>query len=107
MTDQSAPEFKRLDLNAINADLPDRIGPVGDHVPVWESFDCPSCGSAPCGPHPAVLACGSCDDDWPCPPVQMVIREVEDLADGLCCGGELWARAERLRGVVSVEAPRG
>ena len=91
-------EFSDIVANDTNTDLPERIGPVGEHRPIWEPFDCPSCGSAPCGPHPALLCCEFCGDQWPCPQVQLVVREVESLADGLCCGGELWRRAEQLRG---------
>jgi hypothetical protein len=58
----------------------DRIEGVGEHQPMWESFDCPSCGSAPCWPHPQALVCSCCADEWPCATVTAVIGEIKKLA---------------------------
>lgn len=68
--------------SATNGDLPDQIA-VGTHKPAWEVGECPSCGSAPCGPHPDWLICRECEDDWPCAPVQVVMFELEQQARAL------------------------
>lgn len=46
------------------ADWLDEIGK--DHPAKWYDNECPSCGSAPCGPHPDTLRCVNCGDDYPC-----------------------------------------
>jgi hypothetical protein len=97
--------------------LPDRIA-LGAHKPIWETGECVSCGSAPCGPHPDFLICGECQDDWPCAVAEAVAEELVRLAhevdststrdDDLYVtafkAGQRWfkgvlrARAEQLRG---------
>ena len=87
--------------DASNTDLPKLIGAVGEHVPQWETVDCPWCGSAPCGPHPDVLGCEFCSDDWPCGPVQTAAGELERIAaddTGWAIAGHLRRRAALLRG---------
>lgn len=54
--------------------------PFAAHVPVWDVGECPSCGEAPCGPHPPLLLCALCGDDYPCPAVVDVTSELEELA---------------------------
>lgn len=51
-----------------NTDLPATIPPLQGHRAVWELHECPSCDVAAgaCGPHPEVLICVQCEDDWPC-----------------------------------------
>lgn len=39
------------------------------HPHHWDAGECPSCGSAPCGPHPDIESCSECLDDYPCAPV--------------------------------------
>ena len=53
--------------------------PFGDHKPEWDTADCPSCGSAPCGPHETALFCVHCGDPYPCGPVQEVAAELVRL----------------------------
>lgn len=72
-----------IDRSPANEDLPARIGALGVHAPRWEVVDCPSCGSAPCGPHPDVLACGECSDDWPCNVAANVAEELDRQASDL------------------------
>lgn len=90
-----------------NGHLEDLDG-VGGHEPVWSDGDCPSCGSAPCGPHPYVLACVECAEDWPCPVVQVVIDELDRLVERIDASTEgchredanlLITRATELRGL--------
>lgn len=57
-----------------------QIPPLGEHRPVWLTVDCPSCGSAPCGPHPDVLVCTECTDDWPCGYAKTTATELDRLA---------------------------
>jgi hypothetical protein len=41
--------------------------------------DCPQCAEqtfTQCGPHPDVLVCVECAEDWPCPSVQLVVEEL-------------------------------
>lgn len=96
MTESREP--KMITRTAENGRL-DELPGVGEHKPRWHDVECPSCGDGCHGGHPDILTCDHCEEDWPCPPVQAVIDEVESLADGLCCGGVLWRRAEQLRGV--------
>jgi hypothetical protein len=81
---------------------------------VWADVDCPSCGSAPCGPHPDVLACDSCDDDYPCHVVRAVAAELERMADTPSEDGPWWAlatalraRAAELRGTINKDEKAG
>lgn len=65
----------------------DRRRGLPPHAPRWCAVDCPQCAEqtfTQCGPHPDVLVCADCDEDWPCPPVQLVVEE-------------LFARAAELR----------
>jgi len=78
-----ADEHKAIVRDATNGDLPKRIGKVGNHEPMWDSTDCYSCGSAPCGPHPDVLTCGDCADDWPCNAVLTAAAELDQMAGEL------------------------
>lgn len=54
--------------------------PIKGHQPYWESGDCVSCGSAPCGPHPEVLVC-ECTEDYPCGEVRSAAAELRRLAE--------------------------
>ena len=59
----------------------DKLAGVGAHEPTWSDVDCPSCGSAPCGPHPDILACVECAEDWPCSAATAVIDELDALVE--------------------------
>jgi hypothetical protein len=74
---------------------------VAEHQPKWADSECPNDGDGYCGPHPDVLVCDECEEDWPCAVVQAVIVELEAQADGLCCGGIIQSRISQLRGEVS------
>lgn len=67
---------------SVNSDIATRVS-LGVHRPTWEIGECPSCGSAPCGPHPDFLICVECDEDWPCQTVSTTATELERIADGL------------------------
>lgn len=56
---------------------------IEDHKATWETGECPSCGSAPCGPHPDFLICGECEEDWPCRSVALVANELQEQARAL------------------------
>jgi hypothetical protein len=62
-----------------NSDMPHRVE-LGAHRPVWETGECPSCGSAPCGPHPDFAICRECEEDWPCQTVQATADELDRIA---------------------------
>lgn len=68
-------EIIRTDKNACLSEI---VG-VGDHAPDWYDNDCPSCGDAPCGPHPDVLACKECEEDWPCTVAEAAAAELDRL----------------------------
>lgn len=53
---------------------------VQDHQPYWAGVDCPWCGSAPCGPHPDILACEVCGDEWPCDTIRAVAASLKALS---------------------------
>jgi hypothetical protein len=67
--------------NEVTESLPARIGRLGPHRPQWSTADCPSCGSAPCGPHPDILMCEYCAEDWPCGPVATSAQALETMAE--------------------------
>ena len=50
------------------------------HVVVVDESECPSCGSAPCGPHPKIKRCRECEAAWPCLLVKTVAGQVSRLA---------------------------
>lgn len=58
------------------------LRPFGPHLPMWDNEDCPSCGSAPCGPHPLALWCDPCGEFYPCPPVWDVAAELAAVGPG-------------------------
>lgn len=62
-----------------NSDIEARIA-LGEHRPQWETGECPSCGSAPCGPHPDFLICRECEEDWPCQTVKTAADELDRIA---------------------------
>lgn len=52
---------------------------VTTHQPYWSQGDCPNCalgGSVPCGPHPDILVCSECLDEWPCDTIRTVAAEL-------------------------------
>lgn len=99
--------------------LPARAS-IDEHKAIWETGECPSCGSAPCPPHPDFLICEECEEDWPCKAVALVAnelneqayslyrradnlpltneRQVQRLGDFRAIGDRLAARARELRG---------
>lgn len=62
--------------------LPERAS-IDEHKAIWETGECPSCGSAPCPPHPDFLICQECEEDWPCRPVALVANELNEQARSL------------------------
>lgn len=38
------------------------------HPASWDVGECPSCGTGHCAPHPDILGCNSCLEDYPCWP---------------------------------------
>ena len=56
------------------------LAEIGEHKPRKEWGECPSCGSAPCGPHPSFWICDACEEDWPCATVQAVADELNRIA---------------------------
>lgn len=72
-------EFRPIVRSGNNEQLTE-IVPVGQHKPEWEGMDCPSCGSAPCGPHPDLLACQDCGEEWPCQVVRDYIADLNRMA---------------------------
>lgn len=87
---------------SLNSDL-EKLQGVGPHEPVWSDVDCPTSGSAPCGPHPDVLACVECADDWPCATASAVADELDRLVNDTdwawAVASSLSRRAAELRGV--------
>lgn len=103
----STRETDEIQRTATNESLTERIWPVGVHIPVWLDNDCPSCGSAPCDPHPDTLACRECEDEWPCNIAANVADELDRMAEfiGGNPGDVLRWRASALRGVIPGLAP--
>lgn len=83
--------------NAESEHLPAMANPIPGHEPMWTSADCPSCGSAPCGPHPDLLICKGDEEDYPCHVVQRVAAELDRMAVTPSEDGPWWALASSLR----------